>query len=741
MILHMKKFFYFLFMAGSLTILSCVKESSKEDAPATRTIEFIASTPDSKAVFGEKTGSAYPVSWTSNDVAPAIVYNSEATIFQTSDFTQKGTSARFTWAVPEGAESYYFTAVSPFSALKSYYDGRRLNVDIPSAQTCTATSPDENAIILYARTDSYAADELPGSLNLNFGHITAYLHLSFSNLNLGDGESVQSVSIEAGDLKIAGRMFFYTDTKNTGVNSMVGAISVTTDQIHDVWVALAPVDLSDENVSFIIHTDSKTYTKSVTFPANRSLSSGRVAKLTVDMTGIEGTSPVEYRLVSDEGQLSVNDEIIIVAANFDYAMSTAQNANNRGYTGITKDENSIWSPSSAVQRITLVDGIVPGEYALKTGDDAYLRFESGGNYLRTGNTIDTNSSWYIDIDNTTDTRDGVTAAQNIAFIQEKTDGRFIRFNSNIFSAYVQSSGTSYVRIYRKVQEPAPSFKVTGENGTLTPVMVDNTAQSIPVYVFGNVSWTANVDNGASVDYEIGTGARIININIPKNSSSGLKEYNVTINTTSSITPNSYSLTIKQYPVAVGDIIWSETWEGAVQGTKPADYLANTDHAGTYVFSGANISYSVSDNAFIYDTSNTTSVYYASADEYNSNKRDGDKPYQSFRITKSTTWTVSGIPIPVGVKSAKLKYRCNRNGEEYNASSMSTGVSIGTLSRTSNLYYKFLNGVSSTKAYTLYEYDINFTDAAGDYFEIVFSDTHASNHVYIADIELIITDLE
>ncbi len=735
----MKKIFYFLFIAGSLILGSCVKETSKADALATRKIEFNATAPDSKAIFGEKTTDGYPVTWTSNDVAPAVIYNKVTTIGQASEFTPSGATARFVCEIPGGAESYTFTAVSPFSSLRSVYDGKRLNVEIPSAQTCSSTSPDENAIILYAKTVEYAASELPSSIDLTFDHITAYLHLSFTNLAIGAGETVQSVSIESANLMIAGRMFFYTDNQNTDNNSMVGAISVTTDQIHDVWVALAPVDLSGENVSFIIQTDSKTYTKSVTFPANRSLSSGRVAKLTVDMTGIEGTSPVEYRLVSDEGQLSVNDEIIIVAANFDYAMSTAQNANNRGYTGITKDENSIWSPSSAVQRITLVDGIVPGEYALKTGDDAYLRFESGGNHLRTGNTIDTNSSWYIDIDNTTDTRDGVTAAQNIAFIQEKTDGRFIRFNSNLFSAYVQSSGTSYVRIYRKVQDPdtTPRFNVTGEDGTLDPISVTYSTQSVPIYIFGNVAWTASVSgDGASLSASSGTGNAILTLSIPINTSwTDALSYSVTVSTTASVTPASYSLTVNQAAVpaiTVNDVLWSENWAGCTANKSQVSDYAKT---GTFVYGGATVNYSSGNGT------GTTQIYTNDATIYCDLHTSGStstKYDNNLMISKGEGYfKVAGLPCP-GVKKAKVQFDCNRSSDsDYYVTTDTDNVTIGSMSKTS---YQVQNGSSKKDVY-VYSCEITFPDDNSiKEFSLQFNDKHTTNNIRVSGFELVATEV-
>ncbi len=741
-------------------LLSCTRQETEEVTPAQtfRTLEFNVTTPGTKAIFGEKSGSSYPVSWTAND-APAITYNTVANIYQVSDFTLTGdgTSARFTWAVPEGEDSYYFNLVSPFNALKTFYNGNRINVEIPSGQTCTPGSPDENAIILYAGTSTYDKANLPSSLDVTFKHVPAYMRLIFSNLDkVSDDEVVQAVVIESADLNIAGRIFFYTDNGTWAENSsaMVKAVTVSTSQLDNVWVALAPVDLSGKTLSFIVNTDKNTYTKKVTFPADRKLTSGRTAKYTVNMADANVEKIVEYELVTSESNLHYGDELIIAAADSDVAISTSQKADNRSATGITRDGTGtkIIGASSAVEVFILGDGLIPGSwslYATSVESDGYIYAadgynENNKNWLRTTkDNLDALGSWSIDFGDMT-SNDKADSDPTRAIIMAQTGGDkhcLLRYNaeSSIFSAYNTGTSMSPVKIYRKVQAPVETtrFNVLGASGTLDPVKIDRTSQTIPLYVMGNVEWTASANGGATLDVSSGTGANTINIEIPNNTTSSQKEYTVTVSTSASVIP----FTIIQYPVKVGDVIWSETWEGATQGTKPADYYNNTVHKGTFVFSGATISYVVSDNAIIYDTSNSTSVYYKNADEFNNNKSEGDKPYQSFRLTKGNqTWTINSIPVPDGIKAAQLKYRCNRNGEEYIASSASTGVTFSIQTRTTDLNYKFVNGTTSTKVYTLYSYDITFSDAVSDTFYIEFKDTHASNHVYIADIELIVTKL-
>jgi len=246
-------------------LLSCTREEAKDapNASSPKIIEFSAEMPATKAIFGEKTEDGkYPVTWTENDAAPAITYNNVQTIYQANDFKlNDDKTSHFTWAIPEEADSYYFSIVSPFSALKTFYNGNRINVEIPSGQTCTPESPDENAIILYARTEEYPAAKLPAHLEMKFEHVPAYMRLIFTNLSKdSDEEVIQAMVIESEDLNIAGRIYFYTDSKTWGENAgaMVKAVTISTSQLDNVWVALAPIDLSNKTLSFKVNTDKKT---------------------------------------------------------------------------------------------------------------------------------------------------------------------------------------------------------------------------------------------------------------------------------------------------------------------------------------------------------------------------------------------------------------------------------------------------------------------------------------------------
>ena len=656
---------------------SCTKEivvTEDFEAPGTVTVGFTADAINTKAVFGDKDGNAYPVFWSTNDVAPAITVNYNDSFVQATDFSRSsdGRTANFKGEFAGLTGEQVFIAVTPYSCLKSIYtSAKRLNVEIPSGQTNGNGSPDEAAIIGYAVSDTYTST--PEKVSLSFQHITAYLHLTFTNLSLASGEQVQSVDITS-DKEISGRMFFYPETGSA----------------------------------------EKDYDGTA---------------LTVDMTGVAREAFETYTLVTDASALHVDDEILIVGSMHDVALSTAQNANNRGVASVVIDGNSVIAPSDAVQRITLKDGFVPGEYALYTGSQ-YLYFASGGNYLRSQDSVDPTASWDIEIVNSTDESHGTGY---VAYIQEKTDGRYIRCNTGtLFSAYVATSSTSFVRIYRKDQDvdTTPRFNVTLPGGNSASA----SAQTVSVYVFGNVAWTASVSGGATLDKTSGTGNDILTLTVPANGTSSPKDYVVTVSTTASVATPSFGLTLTQAKpvtdaIPVGSVLFYETWAGGSANQTPSVYLAS-GNASTEVYGSATVSYAQTDGG------STTKLYADGLiDGYSAGTLPAPANLMNLLVSKSNgTWTISGIPC-TGVKTAHLTFRSNVSGKSLVCSSATEGVSFSAidLSQSTSDWNKTINN---------YSYDISFDSSKSlEYFVLTFTNNSTKNNYRIDQIRLVVTEVE
>lgn len=114
----------------------------------------------------------------------------------------------------------------------------------------------------------------------------------------------------------------------------------------------------------------------------------------------EGT----WNLVTDASELAAGDKVIIVAGDYDYAMSTTQNKNNRGQVAVTKSgDKSTVTFTSSVQVLTLEAGTATGTFAFNTGSGYLYAASSSSNYLRTQSSKDDNSSWKITISSGTAT--------------------------------------------------------------------------------------------------------------------------------------------------------------------------------------------------------------------------------------------------------------------------------------------------------------------------------------------------
>ena len=154
----------------------------------------------------------------------------------------------------------------------------------------------------------------------------------------------------------------------------------------------------------------------------------------------EGT----WELVTDVSTLAVGDQVIIAAAKENYALGTTQNSNNRASVSITKsaDGNTIETPSSSVQILTLQAGKTDGTFAFYTGKGYLYAASSTKNYLRTETTLSANSSWNISI------------ASGVATIkaQGSNTRNWLRFNTSnspkIFACY--GSGQTDVCLYKFV---------------------------------------------------------------------------------------------------------------------------------------------------------------------------------------------------------------------------------------------------------------------------------------------------
>lgn len=156
-----------------------------------------------------------------------------------------------------------------------------------------------------------------------------------------------------------------------------------------------------------------------------------------------------WQRVTSETTLAPGDTIIIAAANFNFAISTTQNNNNRGKAAITKS-GEYATLVGAVQQFVLQAGELAGTFHIFDFDNngGYLYAPATGNHLKTSTTIPANNAgdWIINI----------SEADVITITSQNTNGGqiYMRYNdaSNLFSCYGSSSSVvEPVTIYKYVE--------------------------------------------------------------------------------------------------------------------------------------------------------------------------------------------------------------------------------------------------------------------------------------------------
>jgi hypothetical protein len=149
-----------------------------------------------------------------------------------------------------------------------------------------------------------------------------------------------------------------------------------------------------------------------------------------------------WELCTDVSELSVGDQIIIVAQIDDVALSVTQNTSNRPGAAIVKDGTSV-AIDEDTQVITLEAGLEENTFAFNVGTGYLYAASSSNNQLKTQEILSTNSTWEIVIDS-----DGV------ASIMAKGDNtkNILMYNvqNQLFSCYGTAQGT--VAIYKLVEK-------------------------------------------------------------------------------------------------------------------------------------------------------------------------------------------------------------------------------------------------------------------------------------------------
>ena len=466
----MKKIFNSLFViiASMITFAGCAKQEVEIPVSETKTIQFFTNSIETKTEFGTPDNGVYPTLWSAGDKVKILVNleavkNTEktATIECSEDF--KYASFVSDLAQPD-ATTFTFYSISPSVALIGKTT-EKLYVSIPTEQEPLSTSVDKTAQVLYAVSGT--TEIMPSSVELTYRHLTAYGKFSLANLT-PEVTSVSSIKIEApAEMYLAGKWDYFVADGSFAPRSGNGSASITikTDSKTDIWFACAPIDVSEKTLTLTVTTDKGDLVKDIRFPANRKFEAGKIAKFTVDMTGIEVEEPEEpeqpdatkyYEKVTSALVDWSGKYLIVYESEENAYVFNGKDAVN-GYVSATISENKIASTSD-IDDVAVIVEPMSGGYAIKTSA-GYIYGDSGANRL----SFDANKKL-----NT------IEYSSNEVTI---TSGRVLRFNSasNQMRFRYYTSGTqASIQLYRLVagaeggETPEPGEPEIPVEPTLTP---------------------------------------------------------------------------------------------------------------------------------------------------------------------------------------------------------------------------------------------------------------------------------
>ena len=440
----MKKFFQISVTALlALAALSGCRNVEQEvpEASSVKTVRFHAGTAPTRTAFAEAVDGVYQTLWTENDSDILLSLNYGKAEASAVTPSADGTTASFEASFDASATSapYTFYAVSPASAARAISPSRSAwSVYIAASQRPSALSVDEDAQLLVAK--SAASATLPDEVDLHFSHLTAYGRIALKNLELGDA-TVRKVDLVF-STPVVGEWYWGEDGALTA-NGDSHTITLDTDASGDLWFACAPVDVSGQTLKLVVFTDQGNLTREITFPEGRKFNSGKVARFSVDMAGIEIQGGDTFFLVTDASELQAGDEVLVVSKDGTYALG-AQQSSYRKEVSVNATGGVIADPGEATV-LTLELGSAIGTWSFRTGN-AYLASTSSGNNLTEVASKNANASWKV------------TVSSSATLIQAQAGGsKLLKHNPSAhrFSCYKNSStNVENVVLYRKGSVPA-----------------------------------------------------------------------------------------------------------------------------------------------------------------------------------------------------------------------------------------------------------------------------------------------
>ena len=409
------------------------------------------------------------VKWSEGDQLKVI---ENSAVYRTSEAAtiDADGKAQFAVSFPKNDGAVTYNAVFPASAVveEAEVNANEVQVAVKSFQYPTATSFDPQADVLVAKELEF--DAQPESLNMQFKRIVSLGKMTLNKIE--DDAKISKVIFTVENQGLAGRNTVNTTTGEVVSYGDVNTITLTyTEPIatRDIYFTCNPFKLvaNDTFKVTVICADNTAYVREVTLAGDKELTitEGDMSTFSVTMEKVNIKTESSWNLVKDVNNLAVGDQIIIAARDSNVAMSITQNNNNRGQVAITKSGNTISTPGTTVQKLTLQAGTKSDTFAFYTGSGYLYAASSGSNYLKTQTTNNDNGSWSIKVNTTDGTAEIIAQGTNTRNVMQYNQ------TSSLFACYGDASQKAIV-IYKYTETvsggdieilPEPSFSVDVES--------------------------------------------------------------------------------------------------------------------------------------------------------------------------------------------------------------------------------------------------------------------------------------
>ncbi len=273
-----------------------------------------------------------------------------------------------------------------------------------------------------------------------------------------------------------------------------------------------------------------------------------------------------WTLVTNASNLEAGDQIVIAAKDYNCAISTTQNNNNRGQATITKSGDNI-TFGSDVQILTLEAGTKSSTFGFNTGSGYLYASSSSGNQLKTQATNNDNGSWSISISSGTATiKANGTNSRNIMQYNQ---------SSSLFACYGSASQKA-LAIYKKVtssggDDPEPVIVKTLKSIAVTGMTT--TFEQGDVFKFdGTCTATYSVTKDGAAQADETAEVTPTNVSTPDMNQIGTQTVYVTYSEGGVEKTDDYKITITENTVTAGEYcitpnneFWGTNFNGSLSG--------------------------------------------------------------------------------------------------------------------------------------------------------------------------------